>query len=369
MRRLSAFLRGRPVAAVVSVVVAVAFLAGVVSLFGGSKQMHVTAYFPRTIGIYKESKVAVLGVPVGSIKKVTPEGTRVRVDMVYSAKYRIPADAGAAIIPPSVVSDRYIQLIPAYTSGPTLPDHAVIDENKTEIPLELDQIFGSLNDLNVALGPNGANAHGALSRLIDVGAANLNGNGAVLNSALRGFSQAVSTLANGRDALYGTIRNLQQFTTTIATDDPGVRRINTDLAQVAGQLAGERKDLGDSLSNLATALGLLQSFVANNRSTLTHDIHALTAITTGLVNERQAITEILDEAPLGLTNLAQVFQPDTHVLTNRNNSDPNLLFGTSNPNSLACALLAALGAPCAGAATSSVPALGGVGSLLAGAAG
>ena len=45
--------------------------------------------------------------------------------------------------------------------------------------------------VHAALGPNGANENGALSDLIDTGAANLDGNGEALNRTITGFSQAV----------------------------------------------------------------------------------------------------------------------------------------------------------------------------------
>ena len=300
----------RPLSVVVTlVVVAIAVLVGVTA-FGNTKMKHLTVYFPSTIGIYKGSSVRVLGVPVGQVDSVTPLGTTVKVTLSYDASTKVPADAGVAQVPPSIVSDRYLQLVPGYTSGPLLPDHAVIQANKTEVPVELDQIFGSLNDLNVALGPNGANKQGALSQLVDVGAANLEGNGAAFNQTLKGFSAAINTLASSRDALFGTLTSLQQFTSTLASSDAGVRTINSQLDTVSAQLAGERQDLGAALANLAEALGQVQSFVADNKDALTHDISALTSVTSGLVSQQQAIKEILDEGPPALYNLTLTFNPE-----------------------------------------------------------
>ena len=46
------------------------------------------------------------------------EGISVRVDMTYSSDYKLPADVKAAIITPTLVADRFVQLVPAY-SGTT----------------------------------------------------------------------------------------------------------------------------------------------------------------------------------------------------------------------------------------------------------
>ena len=68
--------------AIVPVLITVLLIAAALVMFtGGSDQKTVTAYFPRTISIYEGSDVRVLGVPVGTIDKVEPEGTRVKVTM------------------------------------------------------------------------------------------------------------------------------------------------------------------------------------------------------------------------------------------------------------------------------------------------
>ncbi len=321
------------------VLVLAAIIGGSIALAsGGGGTRHLTAYFTRTIGLYQGNDVRILGVKVGKIDKITVKGTRVRVEMSYDDKYKLPADAEAVIVPPSVVSDRYIQITPAYTGGTVLADNAVLDTDRTQVPLEFDEIFRNLDQLNVALGPEGANKHGALSRLIDVSAKNLDGNGQALNGALKQFSAAISTLAGSRTDLFATVRQLQKFTTTLAANDGGVRALNSNLAKVGGQLAGERKDLGAALANLATALQLVNSFVSDNRSALTGDIHGLTKVTNVLTTEKEAVKEIIDMAPFALSNLALAGDPKAHTLDTKDDPSSPLTqpFG---PNGLICQVL------------------------------
>jgi phospholipid/cholesterol/gamma-HCH transport system substrate-binding protein len=162
--------------------VVLALLAGLVVLFlphDGSR--HGTAYFVRAVGLYKGSEVRILGVRVGEVKSVKAEGDRVRVDFVYDDKYKVPADAKAVVIAASVVSDRYRAAHTGLHRRPDAGDGARIRWPDTAVPVELDRIFSSLNDLDVALGPKGANKNGALSRLLQVGADNLDGEGANIN--------------------------------------------------------------------------------------------------------------------------------------------------------------------------------------------
>ena len=278
---------------VIGAAVAVALLAGLVAVVlphGGRRDG--TAYFTRAVGLYKGSDVRVLGVRIGEVRTVTAQGDRVRVDFVYDDKYKVPANAKAVVIAASVVSDRFVQLTPAYTGGPTLVDGAQIALERTAVPVELDRIFSSLNNLNVALGPKGANRDGALSRLLKVGADNLDGEGANINQTVTDFSTALKTLANGKEDIFGTVRNLQIFTDRAGKSDDQVGAFNTDLASVADQLAGERGELALALKNLPIALSEVASFVKENKTNLTTDIKGLADITGTLAKQKDAIGEV-----------------------------------------------------------------------------
>ena len=288
-------------------------------LFGGAKTKHFSADFDRAIGVYKHSDVRVLGVKIGQVTKITPRGTKVHIEAEYDASYKIPKDAFAMLLAPSIVSDRYIQLAPVYKAGDTLPDHAVITQ--TAQPVELDEIYKSIDGLDVSLGPNGANSNGALSDLLKVGAQNLKGNGEALHGTLDGLSQAVSTLADSRNDLFGTISNLQQFTTVIAQNDGTVRAFNTDLASVAAQLNGERTDLATAVKSLSVALAQVAVFVKENKDNLTYNVTNLASVTKVLVKQKRALREFLDTAPTALSNLQLAYNSKSGTLDTRDNSN------------------------------------------------
>lgn len=322
--------------ALVTALAVVATLA--VVLWPRSEPVRVTAYFPRTVGIYPGSDVRVLGVRIGEVKKITPEGERVRVELEYEEGRRVPADAKAAIINSSVVSDRYVQLLPVYRKGPVLRDGDVIPEARTAVPVELDRIFDSLHTTSEALGPKGANEDGSLSRLLGVSADNLDGQGENLNQTVEDLSQAVTTLSDGRGDLFGTVRNLQVFTAALAADDKSVRSFNGSLAKVAKQLAGERKDLAAALKHLGTALGDISEFVKKNKKSLTSNVKGLSKVTKILVTQRAALEELLEVAPTGLSNLQNAYNASSGTLDTRNNPD-----GPQDPAALLCSLLRTTG--------------------------
>lgn len=302
----------------------------------GNDVRTVTAHFTRAVGVYPGSDVRVLGVQVGTITDVVPEGGTVRVEMEYDADRPVPADAVAVIVPPSLVSDRYVQLAPVYRGGARLADGADIPVARTASPVELDDIYQSLNDLTVALGPDGANANGALRDLLEVGAANLEGNGAPINQSIGDLSDAVNTLEAGRADLFGSVQNLQQFVTALAQSDQQVRAFNANLASVAQQLAGERTALAAALTNLASALDQVNGFVRANRSLLESNLNGLAQVTGTLVAQREALAEFLDVAPTALSNLANVYNARSGTLDTRNN------FNQLGDPAYVCALLMSL---------------------------
>jgi virulence factor Mce-like protein len=300
------FNRLNPVLVAVAVVALVAAL--LVAFWPGSSQKTIVADFPRTVSLYEGSEVKILGVPVGKVDSVVPEGTKVRVELHYDSKYKVPENAKAAVISPSVVGDRFVQLTPAYKGGPTMADDTHLGVDRTATPLELDEIFRSINDLDIALGPNGANKSdasgtGPLTRLLDSTARNFGGQGVQFNQTLKNLGAFSKTLSDNKEELFGTLSQVEDFTSTLKKNDQTVRSFNDSLSQGADLLAGERQDLAAVLRNLSTAMTQVRSFVAENRSSLTRNISGLNRISKTLVKQRDALDKTLQYAPGALNNL------------------------------------------------------------------
>jgi len=321
-------------AVIAAAVVAVLAVTAGILLWRRAPERRLVAYFERTVGIHAGSDVRVLGVRIGRVVAVAPQGRTVRVELRYATAYHIPADAQALIIPPSVVSDRYVQLTPAYTGGPALGDGAEIPVERTAAPMEIEDIYRALDEFDRALGPGGVNADGALAELVRVGAANLDGNGERLHTTLGDLSKALGTLADGRADLFGSIANLQRFTTALARSDQQVAEFNALLADVATQLAGERDELAAALHSLATALAEVTSFVKQNRAALKSNVDALADITGVLVRQQKAIIDVLDFAPLALSNLNLAYNARSGTVDTRDNA-----MGPYDPASYICSLL------------------------------
>ena len=310
--------RDRLVLGAGAVIVAAALVAGGVIVYSAShKNTQVTAYFSEAIGVYPGSTVRVLGVPVGTVDSVQPQGTEVKVTMTVNSGVAVPADATAVVIEPSVVADRYVQLTPAYTSGPQLTDNAVIPMSRTAVPIEVDQIYTSINRLTQALGPNALNKNGALSELVKTGAANLKGNGANLHAMITQFGALSKTLGDNAGNLFATITYLQRFTAMLKANDGQVHLAEQQLASVFGFLASDRQNLGAALHELSIALGLVQGFIANNRGLIKTNVAKLAAITKILADEKASLSEAVNTIPLAVDNVVNAYDATNHTLDGR----------------------------------------------------
>ncbi len=311
-------------------------VAAALTLMGGDERKTLTAHFPRAISVYEGSEVRVLGVPIGTVDTVTPSGTDVVVTMSYDADVKIPSDAKAVIIAPSLVGDRYIQLTPVYTKGDVLGDNTELDGGRTAVPLELDDIYSSLDRLNLALGPNGANENGALTDLLEVTAANFGGQGAQFNQTIKDFSTFSATLDNNKEELFGSAEQLGKFIETLADNDSTVRRFNTSLSSVSTLLSGERDELAASLRNLSVALGEVGTFVRDNREVLGRNITKINRVAKVLVKQRRNLDEVLTAGPLALNNLALTYNPDAGTLDTNANIGELVNQIESDPATLLC---------------------------------
>lgn len=291
---------------------AVALLVGVcVNLVRSPVEMkRVTAHFPRAVSVYPGTDVRILGVTVGSVRAVIPEGNSVRVEMEYEARRKLPADAKAVIVTPTLVADRFVQLTPVYRGqGAVLADGADIALPDTAVPVELDRIYSSLRSLTQALGPNGVNADGTLDNLLRAGREALDGQGAKGRETIEQLAAAAQTFGDGAGPLFRAVSQLATFTGTLAQNDRLVQAFVKDLTGVSAMLAQESDELDAAVRSVARAVGSVKGFVEDNRDAFVGDVRKLTEVMTTIASETDSIDQAVRVAPVAMGNLLMGFEP------------------------------------------------------------
>ena len=251
----------RSVNAWLAAAIAVILLVGIVGTFvvHAHAMVTVTAQFSEAPGLYPGNHVDVLGIPVGTVTGVRPGPEHVDVTMSVRADVVLPRNVDAELMAPEVVSDRFVALSPPYTGGPKMIDHEIIPTSRTAIPVSTDQVLNTLNQLVVALGPNGANHHGALSNLLAELAKTFGGQGPNINAAVTNLGQALGALGQNGPQLSGLLNNLGSFTKAVSADGNAYTLFANDLAAVSTELASDNTDIAGALHNLQLALGQLSS--------------------------------------------------------------------------------------------------------------
>lgn len=151
--------RARSVLATALVLVAGVILA--MRTADAAARTTVVAYFDNSNGVFAGDDVLIRGVPVGKIVKIEPQPLRAKISFWFDRKYRVPADAAAAILSPQLVTGRAIQLTPPYAGGPTMADGTVIPQERTVVPVEWDDLRAhtSAADRIAAAHPAGRRQH------------------------------------------------------------------------------------------------------------------------------------------------------------------------------------------------------------------
>lgn len=327
----------------VGFVVAALVLATIAMFVGRSGKRVITADFVQTNSIYEGSQVRVLGVPIGTVTSLEPRGKVIRATLRVDDDVKLPADVKAVVVSPAIVGDRFMQLAPAYTGGPALKDGAHLSVDRTQVPIELDEVYQALNDLSVALGPTGANKDGSLSRLVSGLANVLDGQGKQVNETIGNFSKLSTTLSDNSDELFTSVRQINDFVGMLKRNDATVRSFEKNTAALASVLADERMQLAGTLRALSSALIDVEGLLKENDTALRANVQNLVEVTGTLADRRDELNKTWTAAPDALVNVALAYNGRYGALDARTNLIGSLVDSLGDPLTTVQALLGPAG--------------------------
>jgi phospholipid/cholesterol/gamma-HCH transport system substrate-binding protein len=293
-------------------------IAGVVVVLRSTAAINRTnavAYFDNSNGIFVGDEVRILGVPVGEIAKIEPQPGRVKISFWFGAEYKVPADAKAVILSPSLVTSRAIQLTPAYTNGPEMANDTIIPQDRTAVPVEWDDFRQQLQKLTETLQPTQPGGVSTLGAFVNTTADNLRGQGANIRDTVIKLSQAFSALGDHSNDLFSTVKNLSILVSALQDSTDLMRQLNQNLASVTGLLANDPIEVDHAVSDLNDVVGDVQSFVADNKETLGTTSDKLASVTTAINQSLDDIKQTLHIAPNTIQNFANIYQPAQSSLT------------------------------------------------------
>ncbi|OBK37138.1 mammalian cell entry protein [Mycobacterium sp. 1245111.1] len=301
----------------------------------------VVAYFPVANALYNGDKVEIMGVKVGAIDKVEPAGDKMKVTFHYANKYKVPADAQAVILNPTLVASRLIQLEPVYKGGPVLADNAVIPEERTQVPTEWDELRNTITHVISKLGPTKEQPKGPFGDVIEAYADGLAGKGKQINTTFNDLSRALTALNQGRGDFFAVVRSLALFVNALHADDQKFVALNKNLAQFTSSLTGSDQDLSNAIQQFDGLLTTVRPFLGKNAEVLTHDINTLADTTNALVqpDTLTGLEQSLHILPTALANANLIYHPAHSAVVAQAQSLETM--GFANPMEFFCSAIQA----------------------------
>ncbi|MGW5456561.1 MCE family protein [Nocardia sp. NPDC003979] len=266
------------------------------------RSTKITADFENIAGMYEGNQIMVLGLPVGKVDKIVPKGTYVEVHMTIESGVKIPKEAIAAIISPSIVTDRHIEITPPYTGGETLESGDHLPKARTRTPVELDTMIKTIDQFAAALKPEeGQEGLGPLSGRVLYPV--LNGNGQKIRETLDALSSALKIGVDNKDAISNIIIKLNELTTMLADNDQSVRDFSNQVTQMSGLLAEQAPGLQATLDQLNGFLANTSTTFGEHADELSASLTGLTTVTNQLRANSRDMVEIVDVVPLLMQNI------------------------------------------------------------------
>ncbi|MGH3555928.1 MAG: MCE family protein [Mycobacterium sp.] len=277
-------LRLKPVA--VAALVAALVLLGAVAaqhLYQKLTTITIVAYFAQAHALYPGDEVTIMGVAAGSVDKVEPAGDKMKVTFHYRNIYKVPDNANPVIVNPTLVASRTIQLEPPYDGGPVLTNNTVIPLERTQVPVEWDELRDSISKTVAALGPTPEQPKGPIGDAIESLADGLSGKGDELNKSLNSLSTAFSALNESRGETFAVLRGLATFLNALHINEQQLVSLNANLAKITAALTPNDHEVADAVTQLNGLLPVLRKFLDDNGQVAIRDVNNLSESTTPLV--------------------------------------------------------------------------------------
>jgi len=299
--------------ALVALVTALALLLSVAgcSIIPSSKT-KITAYFSDSAGLFVGNDVGVLGVPVGKVAAIKPEGQQVKVTLEVNKDQPIPAGVAAAVVSRSVATDRYVELTPVYSGGAKMQSGGVIPVDRTRTPVEFDQVLSSIGDF--ARGINGSGkAKGAIKDFLDASSDALSGNGGLINQSIHSLADASNGISAQRSNATATLVSLDQLTRKLAANKGTVRAFVKQVSAATKLLAEEKTNFRTSIRSATKMIRVVANFARTNRAQITRAVKQSNGVMRTVLDKRKETAEILRVLPLTLQNLQRMLGSDNRI--------------------------------------------------------
>ncbi|GAA2160669.1 MCE family protein [Actinomadura napierensis] len=276
-------------AAAIALVLAAALGGCSLGSSGGKREM--TVYVPKARSFYPESKVLVMGTDVGRVDTVEKQGDKIKVTFHIDRDVPLPQGVQASIVPLNLVGERNLVLHPAWRPGQPKETSNVIPENRTSVPVEVDDALNSFTNLANALDPSKMQT--ALGKAAD----SVNGNGKEFNATLEQSARLVENVAGQDKDLIEVAQNLSKMAGVVRGREQVLGTMIQDFGQATQVLSSERGDLQELISAVLDLSKNGNKLIQKYKGQLPDDLAVLTRVALVLKGNAKQLAQLLNVLP------------------------------------------------------------------------
>jgi phospholipid/cholesterol/gamma-HCH transport system substrate-binding protein len=238
-------------------------------LLNGNDKHEYTLRFQNAGQLVKDNDVQVGGRRIGRVADIKlTDDNQAEVKIQVEEPYAPLHQGTTAIIRSSSLSgiaNRYISLVPGPNSAPKLDDDTLLGTDKTTTPVDLDQLFNTLDP----------KTRKDLQNVIQGSATQYRGRGRQANLGVKYFNPAISTSAQVARELNRDQKAFEDFivytaraTTALAERRGDLADLVTNANQTSAAIGDESAALNQALALLPGALRKANTTFVNLRATL-----------------------------------------------------------------------------------------------------
>ncbi len=235
-------------------------LVGVLML-AGSDKYSVKATFETAGQLVTGNEVQVGGKPIGKVTSIDlTDNGQAEIEMQIDSDFEPLHEGTSAVIRVgslSGIAGRYVSLTPGPNDAADIDDGGQIDADKTTTPVDLDQLFNTLDP----------KTRKGLQDIVQGGATQYDGKAAEANEAAKYFNPALSTSSRLVNELTRDDKRFESFIVDTATVVGAIAERRDDLTNLVSNANATARAIGDENAALARALGLLPTTLRKANTT------------------------------------------------------------------------------------------------------
>ena len=211
----------------------------------GNKGYTVYAGFHQVIGVEKQAKVCLSGVPIGEVQDIANDGGGVTVEMRIHPDVHIPEGSHVTIGTPGVMGEKFVNVVPAEDRGHYIGDGAYLIGDDEQ---GMDSMFAGINQVV-------AQAQGLLTSLNSI-------------AGDKNFRQSILQMTvNMRDMTAHLSGLMAQLESMAAENRGNVKDMTANLKTVTASMERTMANVEAMMANMNSVLGDPQT-AENVRATL-----------------------------------------------------------------------------------------------------